>query len=272
MVPVDSYTEDFFEQLYHAELEHKQKLDTADSFLVGIVAALMGVGAYFLQTMAKADFGFALCCFWFLSLPYFVALIVALCYVMASIWPREKNYIASPKQWAEYVDGYEKHYGFWHKETALTDKVALELAALRRQQYIEAGETNRILILKKHGYQTWAKRWIVGAVVLMLLSALPVYFVQRAVYRAEKNAKSTSTTTDSTDSTNAPISTDATSIVAPTAASPTHGDSPHGRRHSREIKHGRTKQKRSTGASDTGGTAKADATGHHEGASESPDR
>jgi hypothetical protein len=53
----DDYIEDFFECIYNAELEQKQQLDSADSFLVGILAGLIGVGVYYLQLMATSEFG-----------------------------------------------------------------------------------------------------------------------------------------------------------------------------------------------------------------------
>jgi hypothetical protein len=221
---VKSYIDDFFESRYEAELEQKQKLDTADSFLVGIVAGLLGVGAYYLQTLARARFGFASCCLWLLTIPYFAALIVALYHVGRSIWPQRKCYVASPKEWADYVDGYEKHYGHWHKDPDLSERVALELSKLRRQQYVEAGENNRRLVLRKHDYQTKAKRAIVVAVVLMLFSSLPGYCVQRTLNGDNKNEPATATATATAtapDSNGSPVAADS----APANVTPASPDS-----------------------------------------------
>ncbi|WP_428303693.1 hypothetical protein [Lacipirellula sp.] len=93
---MNKYIEEFFEERYNAELEQKQKLDTADGFRVGIVAGLLGVGAYYMQMLAKANFSFATFCLWALTIPYFITLVVALYYVGKSIWPQKKSYVASP--------------------------------------------------------------------------------------------------------------------------------------------------------------------------------
>lgn len=173
----NEYIDDFFECVYNAEIEQKQQLDSGDGFIVGILGALIGVGAYFLQLLAKAEFEVATLFLAFFAVPYFLALGGGIWCMVLSIWPRYKEYISSPQQWADYVAGEVAHFGYFHGEPKLSDRVALELRKLRRQQYIQAGEVNRQLIYKKHAYQTWAKRGLIAAVVCMLFSGIPIYFL-----------------------------------------------------------------------------------------------
>ena len=117
----DDYIEDFFECIYNAELEQKQQLDSADSFLVGILAGLIGVGVYYLQLMATSEFGWATGFLWLFGIPYFAALGGGVVCMIASIRPRFKEYISSPQQWADYVAGEEEHFRFFLKEESLLD-------------------------------------------------------------------------------------------------------------------------------------------------------
>lgn len=176
----NDYIDDFFECVYNAEIQQKQHLDSADSFLVGILAGLIGFGAYLVQLLAKADSGGAACCLWVIAVPYLASLIGALSFVIWSIIPRFKEYISSPRQWADYVQGYDAYYAYFHQEPTRSDRVAVELRDLRRQQYIQAGENNRQLIYTKHKAQTRAKWCFAIAAIFMLLSAGPIYCIQRA--------------------------------------------------------------------------------------------
>lgn len=177
-VALNNYIDQFFERIYNAEIEQKHRLDSADTFLVGIIGALIGVGAYLLQTIAKCNFGCAFCFLVLFGIPFFVSLTVALGFVIASIWPRFKDYIASPQQWADYAAEFERYFAYYKiQEPELSERVALEVSKLCRQQYISAAETNRKLIVTKHAYQTKAKRFIVVAVVCMFLSAFPLFFI-----------------------------------------------------------------------------------------------
>lgn len=164
---------DFFEGVYNHELEQKQNLDSIDGLLIGIVGALIGVGAYYLNLLSASSWCVSCVVFWILTVVFFAVLVGGLTCCIASIWPHEKAYIASPKEWGDYVDGLTKYHARYHKGTDIAARVGTDLAGLRRQQYINAGEINRKAIIRKHGYQVKAKRFIAAAVVLMLLNAAP---------------------------------------------------------------------------------------------------
>lgn len=196
--------DEFLERQYERELLQKQQLDSADTFLVGIIGALLGVGGYYVKTLAGADFGVAPG-FLFLFVFGFVAFLFRAVYMVSeSIWPKEKAYISSPKVWADYVKGLEAHYGHNMNAADVESKVDLDLSIALRTQYGNAGKINRTLITAKHGYQTKAKRALVAAVWLMLFSALPLFFVEN-----NKNAKS-STNTGAATTTSTPGETKAT--------------------------------------------------------------
>jgi hypothetical protein len=182
------YIEDFFETVYNHELEQKQNLDSADGLLIGVMGALIGVGAYFLNLMSASSWCFSCILFWVLMVGFFSALTGGLFCCIRSSWPQEKAYIASPKTWGDYVAGLFDFHGNYHKGNTADDRVSVDLAVSRRQQYIEAGEINRNLVLRKLGWQVRAKIFMAIAVVIMFVAAIPASVMQLGVKEANTKA------------------------------------------------------------------------------------
>jgi len=182
----DSYTNDFFRDMYNSEIDHKYKLDSADNLLVGILLALSGVGIYYLKVLPCCNLGAAEYIFLVFCGLFVAAFACAVIFVIASFWPRDKEYIASPNEWGQYVDGLKAYYTYYHTEEESERRVARDLAKLLRQKYLEAGEVNRNLNIRIMAYQTWAKYSITAAVVLLLLNAIPTYFIQCAKTETQK--------------------------------------------------------------------------------------
>ena len=183
-----SYTDDFFREVYNAEIEQRHKLDSADSVLVGVLLALSGVGIYYFKFLPSCGFGIAGYVFLLFSFLFLIAFGFATGFVIGSFWPRDKGYISNPEDWGRYVAGLEEYYGHYHDKEETNTRVADELAKMLRQQYIKAGEINRNLNIKKMGYQTWVRRCITAAVVILGLNAYPTYLVQCAKSDTQKTA------------------------------------------------------------------------------------
>lgn len=181
-----SYTDDFFREVYNAELEQRHKLDSADSVLVGVLLAFSGVGIYYVNVLPSCGFGIAGYVFVVFSVLFLIAFGFATGFVIASFWPRDKGYISNPEDSGQYVAGLEEYYGHYHDKEEAKTRVADELAKMLRQQYIKAGEINRKLNIKKMGYQTWVRRSITAAVVILGLNAYPTYLVQCAKSDTQK--------------------------------------------------------------------------------------
>ena len=107
------YIDDFFEKLYNSDLSHKHELESVDGFLVGVAVVLIGVGAYMVQMLAKTECCCATKWLWGLGSCFLALLILALCCLIGSIIPRFREYISSPKAWAEYVTGFDDYYEFF---------------------------------------------------------------------------------------------------------------------------------------------------------------
>jgi hypothetical protein len=136
-------TDDFFKEVYSAELDHKHKLDSADSLLVGVLLALSGVGIYYLKAIPSCGYGIAGCLFLFLSALFLIAFGFAIGFVLFSFLPRYKGYISNPEDWGQYVAGLEEYYSHYHDEEEAKKRVADELTKTLRQQYISASKVNR---------------------------------------------------------------------------------------------------------------------------------
>ncbi len=181
-----NFTDDFFKEVYIAELENKHKLDSADSLLVGILLALSGVGIYYSKLLPSCSFGVPGYAFLACTLIFLIAFGISTGFVIASFWPRVKEYIASPKEWGEFVEGLREYYTHYHKEDEAERRVADDLAKSLRKKYIDAGEVNRNHNIKKQAYQSRARYSITAAVVLILLNTIPTYFVQCVTKETQK--------------------------------------------------------------------------------------
>lgn len=178
--------EGFFERLYDHELNHKRHLDSADSLIIGIVGALLGVGAYYLSLIPQCTWCVTCFVYWVLIVGFFLSLAGGLFCCASSIGAvrsQYMSYIASPQSWSEYVDGLTKYHAVNQKGDEIENRVLVDLAPIQRKHYIDAGENIRKLVILKHFYQVWAKRCIFASVVLMMASALPVTLIQAGFHK-----------------------------------------------------------------------------------------
>ena len=104
----------------------------------------------------------------------------ALCCVVASILPRDTAYLSSPEPLDKYVRGLETHYNYNHDQTTADQHVEEELKATLRQQYVNASQINRTSNVGKNGWQSRAKYFIAGAVIVVVLNTPFTFLVQRA--------------------------------------------------------------------------------------------
>ena len=148
--------------------------------LVGVLLALSGVGIYYARLLPSCKLGVAGYAFLTFAACFLIAFGFATGFVIASIWPRNKEFIAPPKEWGQFVDGLKEYYTTYHSEQEADKRVAADLAQALRRKYIEAGEVNRNSNIKKMEYQTRTRYAITAAVAIMLVNGVPTYFVQRA--------------------------------------------------------------------------------------------
>jgi len=170
--------DDFFREVYLNEIEQKHKLESADSFLAVVLMALSGIAVYDLRLLPHCSPCVAGYCFWGLSVLYCLAIIAAIASAVGSFLPRYKAYIAGTEDWNKYVKGMEDYHGFYHEPEEAMKRVDAELAALLRQQYVQASEINRTLAIKKMGWQTRTRYFIIIAISLMLINALPTCYIE----------------------------------------------------------------------------------------------
>ncbi len=146
----------------------------------------MTVGSYYLTFIEFATWTYSSLLFWMGVALFIVSLLGGLFFCMQSVGvlsPKQyMAYMASPKTWGNYVDGLTTYHANYQTGDEIENRVAIDLAPIRRKHYIEAGESNRNSILKKHAYQVRAKKCIGFAVIVMVLTALPASHMQ---YRAK---------------------------------------------------------------------------------------
>jgi hypothetical protein len=185
--PMESdYKDDFFRGVYNSEIENKHKLDAADNLLVVVLLALSGVGIYYAKLLQSCSFGVAGWFFLVCTILFLIALGGAIGFLIASFWPRKREFVSSPKKWNDFVESMRHYYNYHFRneadENVPTEEaeghVSVELVNALREKYIQAGEVNYIANLNKMAYQARTKFCITAAVIVMLLNAIPTYFTQ----------------------------------------------------------------------------------------------
>ena len=170
--------DDFFREIYLTEIEQKHKLESADSFLAVVLMALSSIAIYDLRLLPRCPLSIAGWFFWVFSTLYFLAIVAAIVSAIGSFIPRYKAYISGADDWNKYVKGMEDYHGFYHEPEEAMKRVDAELSALLRQQYVEASEINRTLAIKKMGWQTRTRYFIIAAIAIMLLNAVPTCYIE----------------------------------------------------------------------------------------------
>ncbi len=172
-----NFTDEFFRDSYDSEVECKYKPDSADSLLVGILFGLSGVGIYYLKILPTCNLGAMDRLFIVFGALFAAAFLSAGYYVAASLhgWGYFE-YIASPRDWGQYVDGLKTYYARYHNEQVADQKVANDLARQLRQRHIDAAGWNQKQNERKMGCQARARGSIIAAAALILLNAPATYF------------------------------------------------------------------------------------------------
>jgi hypothetical protein len=181
-----SYTDDFFRDLYNSELELEHKLESADGLFVGILLALAAVAVYYSKLLPSCGHGLADCIFRACAVLFLIVFVFATGFLIASLWPRLREYIGTAKEWGAFVEGSKDYYTHYHNEQEADRRVAADLAQALRRKYIQAGEVNRNFNITKLAFRFWAKVSIMVAVVLVLINAIPTYLVQAAKTETQK--------------------------------------------------------------------------------------
>ena len=129
----NSYTDDFFRDVYNSEIEQKHKLDSADSLLAVLLMALAGVAYYYLRLWPCC--GWCVSAYFFIafSILYFVAFCAATCSATGSFIPRKKAYISSPIECNDFVEESNDYFRNYHKAEEVGPKVDDELRAMLRK-------------------------------------------------------------------------------------------------------------------------------------------
>lgn len=173
-----SYIDDFFRDVYNSELEHEHKLGSTDGLLVVVLLALASVVFYYFKVWPSFAYGVADCIFNVCTALLLITFVVAIWFVCRSLWPREKEYIGTPKEWGEFVVGLRDYYTHYHNEQEAGSRVADDLAQALRRNYIQAAEVNRNFNVKKLAFRYRAKLFMIGAVALVLINAVAMPFIQ----------------------------------------------------------------------------------------------
>lgn len=109
---------------------------------------------------------------------YFVVFFLAVTSGLGSFLPRYKAYISSPEECDQFVKGLEDYFYKVAEQEEIGEKVEGDLREMLRQQFVAAGQINRRLSIRKSYWQSRARGFIIVAVFIMLLNAIPTCLVE----------------------------------------------------------------------------------------------
>ena len=181
------FTNEFFRWLYTSEIEHKDRLDSADGLLVGALTLLSTVGIYYLKIFPVEGDGWLILSFRLLAALYAICFGIGVVSGVMSLWPRIRAFIGSPQDIDEYVTGIEKYHRYHHTDDdSINNLVDKDLQEFLREQFVEAAKVNRELTLTKSKWQVRVKYAVAAAIVAITVNAYPTFEVQQTHSEIQK--------------------------------------------------------------------------------------
>jgi len=176
----ESFTDKFIESLHQAEVDRKDKHESMDGFLLAVLSVLGSVGLYYLKILPPSlgpwyTYYYAVCC------TLFAIFFGAATYCTAwSVWPRPIAYL-KPKDLFDYSINLRPFYGFDEQDDKKVDEmIDREMCRVARSHYAKCAAHNREINFDRQVWQTRARQFVTGMILLLLINAPATYFIQQA--------------------------------------------------------------------------------------------
>lgn len=96
------------------------------------------------------------------------------------------QFLASPGDLAEYVAQLRDHYSFFHAGSTLDSRVERDLRELLCHQHQTTADSNRKTNHLRMKWMLRSHRWIVGALVVLVLGFIPFLLAERETIQKVK--------------------------------------------------------------------------------------
>ena len=179
------YLEELFKNMYLAELDRKDKIKAHLSLPVGIIIALGGVGAYYIQNFPPLRIEFWSIFFVLSCVGLFLSVVFAVYYLVRALYGYKYGYIATPGKIYQYVlnlINYYKNIG----EPNIGNRIKDDLRSYLISQYSTLCDTNTQNNDVRSAYLHNFYNWIVCSLIALVISLIPSYMIQRSAPKIQK--------------------------------------------------------------------------------------
>lgn len=175
----NQFTDELFREVYREELSHAESLDSATNLPTAVLTALGGVGFYYLSIWPPTIASVAAIAYCSITGLFGALFLLATIFLICAVWPKDKAFVATPRELAEYVTDLTAYYQSSENIRDVEILVADELRASLRKLHIEAAEINRQRNTFQMAMIMRTRMAISAAIVCMILNVAPMYFVQK---------------------------------------------------------------------------------------------
>ena len=172
--PPIPYLQDLLKEMYHSELERRDKINEGIALPAGVLAALVGVGAYYVEKLPPGDSPTLLVVFWASLSALMLAIVVAGYFLVRTLWNHTYALVTTPGNLARYaaeLEGYHKELGRAELNRCIEEDLRSELLI----RYARYGEINARSNHRKMRFLHLAHSMLICALVAFLVNTVTFY-------------------------------------------------------------------------------------------------
>jgi hypothetical protein len=170
----DNYIEEFFRDLFRAELQRRYALDAATDMPVAALTVLTSVGIYFVSQLTQMSEVSSVVLVGVPLLGLWVSIIGSAIQISRSLWDYQVADLPTPQQLAAYFDSLVKDCG---EDADARAKAVARFRAENRADFVVAGEVTAVSNDSRANCLFWARRCLILALLFAGISGVAYAFV-----------------------------------------------------------------------------------------------
>jgi hypothetical protein len=175
----DDYRESLYKELYKSELERSDKLDAQINLPTAIITGLLAVGAFYIEHFPRLEWKPKVIVFVLSLLVYGGFLIAGVYCLVRSYFRYQYALLPAPEDIDKNVEQLRRHYeGKWWlgEDEGIDDNIKSDIQQNIISIYMESSSFNRQSNLTRIAWLHWTTRWIIYAIVVLVISRGIYYF------------------------------------------------------------------------------------------------
>lgn len=177
MASTEDYLEALYKDLYKSELDRSDKLDAQINLPTAIVTGLLAVSAFYIEHFPKLELRLSVCLFVLSLLVYGSFLIAAVYCLVRSYFRHRYELLPPPEAIDTNVGELRAHYeGEFGEDKGIDENVKSDIQQNIIDIYKESGSFNHHSNVNRIAWLHWTTRWIIYAIVTLVVSRGIYYF------------------------------------------------------------------------------------------------